>query len=147
MVKMLGENTETVNIAVISCIFYNMIDVAGLAFQITYKEQPTIQDKRSTKKVLERSCQRAMYAFDWNSQYQISCDEKPFPSRCSRKGTWMTDCVTTRSTQLTLPCIVAVMDLPWSLEVVIFAETRTGNNGRQQNAVLLACSLLVTNIQ
>jgi len=64
MVKMLGENTETVNIAVISCIFYNMIDVAGLAFQITYKEQPTIQDKRSTKKVLERSCQRAMYAFD-----------------------------------------------------------------------------------
>jgi len=33
------------------------------------------------------------------------------------------------------------------LEVVIFAEIRTGNNGRQGKAVLLACSLFATNIQ
>ena len=59
--------------------------------------KPTIQDRRSTKKVPERSCRRAMYAFGWSSQYQPSCDEKAVPSRCSRNDDWTTDCVTLRS--------------------------------------------------
>jgi len=58
--------------------------------------QPTIQDKRSTKKVPERSSQRAMYAFDWSSQYQPDCDEKNM-SFVVQNGAWTTICVTTRS--------------------------------------------------
>ena len=88
---------ETTNIVVISCIFCNMIDIAGLASDIIYKEQNPWFNRRSTKKVPERSCQRAMYAFDWSLQYQPSCDEKAFPSRRSRNGDWTTNCVTTWS--------------------------------------------------
>jgi len=58
----------------------------------------------------------------------------------------MTDCVTTR-VAATSTCIEAVMHPFRSLEVVIFAETRTGNNGRQEKTVLLACSLFAMKIQ
>jgi len=78
--------------------FHNMIDVTGLAPHIIYKEHnPRFRTKDQWRKLRKNLAQRAMYAFDWSLHYQPDCHEKPCPSRCSRNGAWMTDCVTTKS--------------------------------------------------
>jgi len=53
------EHCETADIAVVSCIFYNMIDVAGLASHIIYNEHnPWFRQKineESSRKILPKS--------------------------------------------------------------------------------------------
>ena len=145
--KMLGKCTVKGRALLWSlAFFHNMIDVAGLASHIIYKgHNPWFRTKDQSRKFLKNLAQRVMRAFDWSLHYQLDSHEKPFPSRCSRNGAWTTLCHHKKQ-QLPLPCIVAVMDPLQSLDVVIFAETRTGNNGRQEKAVLLVCSLFAMNI-
>ena len=148
MVEMSGEDTvkrRTLRWS-LACL-YNMTDVTGLASHIICKEHnPQFKTKDQRRKFLKHLAKKlCMPLIEARIINQVVMGNHFLRSAVEmmREGR----IVSPQEQHLPLPCIEAVMHPLRSLEVVIFAETRTGNNRRQEKAALLACSLFATKIQ